>query len=49
MNVADPSSSHKAEIDINDLAMFGNLHDILALRGKFGSDKRPECAACMVL
>ena len=49
MSGADPPSLHKAKIDINDLATFGNLHAILALKGNFGCDKRSECVACMVL
>ena len=36
-------------MDVNDLAMFGNLYAILALKGNFGCDKRSECVACMVL
>ena len=49
MNVAGPSSSHKAEMNLNDLAMFGNLHAILALKGNFRCDERPECVACVAL
>ena len=49
MNVAVPPSSHKAEMDIKDLAIFGNLYAILALNGKLGRNSCPECVACMVL
>ena len=49
LNVAEPPSLHRAEIESNDFIICGNLCATLALNGSCSKFSIPECIACIVL
>ena len=49
LNVAEPPSLHKAEMESNDFVIYRNLYATLALNSSYGKFSILECVACMVL